>query len=50
MDKEEIKEFIKDNLEITTDYGGMCEDSGQSVGLKFIGDTEPFTYISIYLD
>jgi hypothetical protein len=50
MDIEELKEFLKDNLEIVIDFNSPhSSDNCQSVGLKFMGDKECFTEETIYV-
>lgn len=50
MDSEEIKQFLKDNLEIVVEFENPYSVGlDQKIGLKFKGDEVCFTKETIYI-
>lgn len=50
MDKAEILQFIKDNIEIVVEWGSQYPDSSnQTIGLSVKGDTECFTKATVII-
>jgi hypothetical protein len=50
MTKQELIDFIKENIELSSDYLGDSCSNNQTVGLKFIGEDECFAEITIFID
>lgn len=50
MTKQELIDFIKENIELSTEFGFPYESNSQTVGLKFRDEDECFTEITINID
>lgn len=48
MDKDEIKQFLRDNLALVVEFESPYESSNhQRVGLRFAGDSDCFTWETV---
>lgn len=49
MTEDEIKEYIKNNIELVVEYSAT-DSNDQIIGLKFVDDDDVFTYSTVFIE